>query len=341
LAGYEFVEWNEDNFDLSKNRYADEAYKCNKFAFVSDYLRLFVLYNFGGIYLDCDVELLKSLDAFLTHDAFSGFENIGKAPTGVMGSKKDNALIGALLHDYDNIPFRYADGKIDLTTNVERITKHMLKYNGINLYEDKLLSVAGCAVYPRTFFCPVTWDFSESGFSEKTCAIHHFAGSWIEGNLSIINKLALKKRILTSLPFNKTGKTAAIWGIGRHTAALLRDYQYFCGDIKCNLIFAVSENNAGAGSFFGKPVVNGNDIKLYDVDEIVISSRVHEKDIYSNIQNLGIDGGVTVRRIYEDNNISAPIFGSISMQQQDKVLTELINWSAFGEYYNASGNFFD
>ena len=73
--GYQIKEWNEDNFDLSLYPYAQEAYQARKFAFVTDVVRLYALYTEGGVYMDTDVEVLKPLDAFLVHPAFSGFEN--------------------------------------------------------------------------------------------------------------------------------------------------------------------------------------------------------------------------------------------------------------------------
>ena len=75
LPDYKIIEWNEDNFDINSNQYVREAYEAKKYAFVSDYVRLYALYNYGGIYMDTDVEVIKSLDEFLIHEAFSGFES--------------------------------------------------------------------------------------------------------------------------------------------------------------------------------------------------------------------------------------------------------------------------
>ncbi|MEH7419501.1 capsular polysaccharide synthesis protein, partial [Neobacillus drentensis] len=74
LPDYQIIEWNEKNFDINANKYVKEAYQSGKFAFVSDYVRVFVLYRFGGIYLDTDVEVFKPFDIFLHHSSFWGFE---------------------------------------------------------------------------------------------------------------------------------------------------------------------------------------------------------------------------------------------------------------------------
>ena len=88
LPEYQLKEWNEDNFDINQNRYVREAYENRKFAFVTDYVRLYALYNEGGVYMDTDVEVLGSYDSFLHHHAFSGFETDGNVPTGMMAAEK-------------------------------------------------------------------------------------------------------------------------------------------------------------------------------------------------------------------------------------------------------------
>ena len=85
---YEIKEWNEDNFDLDMYPYAREAYDNRKFAFVTDVVRLYALYHEGGVYMDTDVEVLKPLDKFLVHHAFSGFEDDWDVPTGIIASEK-------------------------------------------------------------------------------------------------------------------------------------------------------------------------------------------------------------------------------------------------------------
>ena len=90
---YEIIEWNEDNFDININAYVKEAYECKKYAFVTDFVRLFVLKKYGGVYMDTDVEVIKSLDGFLKHHAFSSFENNDYIPTGIMASEKNNKWI--------------------------------------------------------------------------------------------------------------------------------------------------------------------------------------------------------------------------------------------------------
>ena len=100
LPEYEIIEWNEENFDVTSNKYVQEAYEAKKWAFVSDYVRLWAIKEFGGIYLDTDVQVFRNFDRFLQHGFFTGHEKYGNtlSPiTAVMGAKSDHPLIVKLL----------------------------------------------------------------------------------------------------------------------------------------------------------------------------------------------------------------------------------------------------
>lgn len=131
LPDYEIYLWNEDSFDLNLNRFCREAYICKKFAFVTDYVRLYALYNFGGIYMDTDVEILKNIDQFLETPAFSGFETESDIPTGIMGSEKLGKWAEEQLEYYNDISFIKPNGGYNTKPNVQIITERMLKV-GLN-----------------------------------------------------------------------------------------------------------------------------------------------------------------------------------------------------------------
>lgn len=177
LPDYEIKEWNEDNFDMEAYPYVKEAYQTRKFAFITDVVRLYALYTEGGVYMDTDVEVLKSLDPFLHHVAFSGFENDTSVPTGIMASEKGGKWAKENLSYYDNRHFILPDGSMDLTTNVTTITSLMLPY-GLkcnNTYQDFPGLIT---FYPKDFFCPKSYLDGEIHLTENTVVIHHFAGSW-------------------------------------------------------------------------------------------------------------------------------------------------------------------
>ncbi|SCI71032.1 Mannosyltransferase OCH1 and related enzymes [uncultured Clostridium sp.] len=182
LPDYEIIEWNEKNFDFNCNDYIREAYENKKWAFVSDFVRLYVLYEYGGIYLDTDVEVIKSFDSLLENKSFIGFESLDENITGVLtatiGSEKNNKIIKMLLDSYKNRKF-IVNGKMDLTTNVQTITKKLQKTYSIKLenheqyIEDNLMTI-----YPSDYFCPKN-AVTQLKLTENTYSIHHFDGSWV------------------------------------------------------------------------------------------------------------------------------------------------------------------
>ena len=189
LSDYKIKEWNEDNFDININDYVKEAYESKKYAFVTDYVRLYVLYNYGGIYMDTDVEVLKNLDEFLVHEAFSGFENNNQIPTGIIGAKKGNRWIKMLLEEYNDLHFIKKDGSFDLTTNVVRITNSTEKEYGLiknNTYQD----LKDVVFYSHDYFCPKDWETGNIYITDNTHTIHHFNGSWHSSK----EKKQIKKR---------------------------------------------------------------------------------------------------------------------------------------------------
>lgn len=184
---YEIIEWNEDNFDITSNVYVNEAYNSRKFAFVTDYVRLYAIYTQGGIYMDTDVEVVRPLDEFLIHRGFSGFESDTQIPTGIMAGEKGFPLFKTLLAYYDNRHFVDADGNLDTTTNVLTITR-MLEEKGF-IPNGKYQVVDGFALYPRDYFCPLEDATGKMYRSKKTATIHWFNKSWVPQNLRIRSKI--------------------------------------------------------------------------------------------------------------------------------------------------------
>lgn len=176
---YAIKQWNENNFDVTENQYCQEAYKAKKWAFVSDYARLKVLYKYGGIYMDTDVEVVKNLDPLLQYRAFSGFESDRAIPTGTMGSVKGNEWIKVLLQDYEERQFLKPDGSYDLTTNVVRITEITEKEYGIHLNNTLQYFGDQMILFPFDYLCAKSFETGEIIQTNHTFTIHHFAGSWL------------------------------------------------------------------------------------------------------------------------------------------------------------------
>ena len=177
LPDYELKEWNENSFDINSNFYVKEAYESRKFAFVTDYVRLYALYTEGGIYMDTDVEVIKNLDPFLDLPAFSGFEDNVHIPTGIMAAEKGSVWAGWQLKYYDDRHFLLPDGTLDLTTNVEIIGRLMgekgfILRNGLYNFQNII------TIFPRDYFCPKSHTTGKIELTQNTYTIHHFAGSW-------------------------------------------------------------------------------------------------------------------------------------------------------------------
>ena len=176
---YEIKRWDESNFDVFQNQYCKEAYDAKKWAFVSDYARLKILYDFGGIYMDTDVEVVKSLDNFLDCKAFSGFESNKSVPTGIMASEKGGKWIEYLLGYYDDRSFILPDGNLDMTTNIVIITKMMCERYPLKLDNTYQYFKGEVVLFPNEFFCPKNFETGKVYATDNTCTIHHFNGSWI------------------------------------------------------------------------------------------------------------------------------------------------------------------
>ncbi|MDR0229173.1 MAG: glycosyl transferase [Flavobacteriaceae bacterium] len=179
LPDYQLMLWNEENFCIKDYPFAARAYQEQKYAFVSDVCRLVVLEQWGGIYLDTDVELLGTLNPFLKHTAFIGFEDYTKLQTGLIGSEKGGKWITELLHIYQEKQFVNLDGSYNLTTNVDLISAEMEK-RGIVLQNQYLSIESYVTLYPLDYFCAKSHIDGSIIKTLHTVAVHHFAGSWLE-----------------------------------------------------------------------------------------------------------------------------------------------------------------
>ncbi len=200
LPEYELREWNDDDLAQCENQYVKEAYKEKKWAFISDYFRLYALYNFGGIYLDTDNEVFKSLDEFLNLEFFTSYQEYKTPPkpfTALFGAKKGNKIVKELLDEYNGLSFYDEHGDINLYTNTDRVEAYfMRKYNIAPPYNPnkKIELENGVIIFPSTYFCKFDEDISY--------AVHHFNGSWVPNLVGkkrhyIFKKLYLKIYTIT------------------------------------------------------------------------------------------------------------------------------------------------
>jgi len=200
LPDYEIKEWNESNFDVFQNEYVKEAYSQKKWAYVSDFARMKILFENGGIYFDTDVEMIKPLPAsFRELDAFSGIESDSLLvnPGLVFGCSKYNRIVGSVLDSYKNAIFVNARVEDMETINI-RIT-NLLSTKGYVL-ADKFQQIDSLSVFPSPFFCAYDPVERKPNITEQSICFHHYAGSWFSPMRKLKFKIGtIKRRIINFL----------------------------------------------------------------------------------------------------------------------------------------------
>lgn len=175
--GYEIIEWNEENYDITQNAYMYEAYQAQKWGFVPDYARLDIIYNQGGIYLDTDVEIIKSLDELLYQDAFAGVDGSKRISLGLgFGARPKFDLIKNLLEEYNERSFYHKDGTMNIASAPALQTSFFKKLGYKNNGEYQ--RVGRLSIYPEKVLAGKCNYTGKINPTENTFAIHHYDGSW-------------------------------------------------------------------------------------------------------------------------------------------------------------------
>lgn len=182
MPDWEYVLWNEENFDISlAPAYVQEAYAAKKYAFVSDYVRLYALEQLGGVYLDVDFEVYNSFEPLLNNEAFAGYEGSKRLPImmGVLGSVAHGEWVSGALKQYDRRHFLLENGEFDLTPNTTYFTSQLVG-KGLVL-NGKEQEFSGLHIYPVDYFCPMQTS-GEYFRTENTFCEHKGLCSWSNDN---------------------------------------------------------------------------------------------------------------------------------------------------------------
>lgn len=214
LPDYEIKEWNEDNFDVNIIPYTAEAYQAKKYAFVSDYARLRILYKYGGIYFDTDVEVIRPIDDIVERGNFMGFETGPKLqlkedaseasvnPGLGMGVAPGLGLIKKMLDFYEGKHFKFIPDGIGQLTIVH-IATEVLNQAGLK-QQPGIQLVNDVWIYPTEYFCPINLKTGRIHIEANTRTIHHYAGTWQDKHFSF------KEFIKKVLPENVLLKVMAL-----------------------------------------------------------------------------------------------------------------------------------
>lgn len=196
LPDYEIKEWNENNYDVNCIPFSKEAYEVKKYAYVSDYARLKILYENGGIYFDTDVEVIKSMDNIINNGPWMGIEKHTNTPdAGDMVAlglgfavEPYNPIIKEIMALYENTHYIFPDGHMEQIPIVP-ITSKVLKKYGLKPTATEPYKCGGITIYPWDYFCPQEFLSSKIEITENTYTIHHYSATW----MSWWDKLMMKK----------------------------------------------------------------------------------------------------------------------------------------------------
>ena len=185
---YEIIEWNEENFDVNAHPYTQKAYKEKKWAFVSDYARIKILYDHGGIYLDIDMELLKSIDNLLNNSFFIGKEGSNVISAGIIGSVPYHVFLQEMLKEYDSLK--------EFVTIPNVMGMVLNRYNNNN---QKYLSDKAITIYPKEYFYPFGFNekYTKKCITKNTYAIHWWNYSWGKWYVRLLHRMNMLDHIAT------------------------------------------------------------------------------------------------------------------------------------------------
>lgn len=199
LPDYEFILWDTNKFKLESIIWVKQAFETKKYAFAADYIRLFAVYHYGGIYLDTDIEVLKSFNDLLDRPYFAGSEGESIIEAGVFGAEKNNTWVKSCLDYYTGKTFINKDGTYNILTlpriMMSQILKNrtILEVNPNQVNASKQLSeVHTFFMFPKDYFCAKNHGTGLVEKTENTYCIHHFAMSWVSKNHTFLPNIKRK-----------------------------------------------------------------------------------------------------------------------------------------------------
>ena len=178
LPEYEIIEWNEKNFDVNSVPYVAEAYRCGKYAFVSDYVRFWALYRYGGLYFDVDVEMIAKIDDIVERGNFMGYEHgMSIAPGLGLGLEPGMPFVRQLLDEYERSHF-LVDGRMMMSRTVVNVVTELLMPKGVRSVDDGIDRIGDIYIYYPEYFSPLDHRSDVLMITENTRSIHHYDASW-------------------------------------------------------------------------------------------------------------------------------------------------------------------
>lgn len=203
MPDYEIILWDTNRIDINSNKWLKQAYENKKYAFAADYIRFYALYNYGGIYLDADVEVLKSFNSLLEQQQFIGEEASGDIEAAVIGVEKGMSWVKECLDYYMNRPFIKENGDYDMRPVPLLISE---------VIADKKEYID---IKPFYYFSPKNFCIGDISIRKETYCIHHFDGKWVNRNIHFTLKMLLHKALY--LVFGRVGHNKIVKFVRNHS----------------------------------------------------------------------------------------------------------------------------
>ena len=193
---FEIREWNEGNCDYLTMPFMAEAYAAKKYAFVSDVMRLVVLEQYGGVYFDTDVEVVRDISPLLNDEGFIGFENNRFVNSGqVMAAVPHQPIVQAMIDEYKKLHYMQPDSSV-MPVGCPRLNSDVLERFGL-IHNGQEQIVAGIHVYPDDYFNPMDSTTGKLTKTENTYSIHWYSMSWLPKRTQMKAKLGrIVRRIM-------------------------------------------------------------------------------------------------------------------------------------------------
>ncbi|GAL77628.1 putative mannosyltransferase [Algibacter lectus] len=199
LPDYEFVHWDTNKFDLESNTWVKQAFETKKYAFAADYIRLYAVYNYGGIYLDTDVEVLKSFNDLIERPYIAGAEIEGVIEAGVFGAEKHTPWVKQCLDYYEGKTFINSDGSYNTLTLPRIMMQQITQTHTVKelppeqiTVNDQIQNKDTLYLFPKDYFCAKNHGTGQLENTKNTYTIHHFAMSWVSKNHTFLPNLKRK-----------------------------------------------------------------------------------------------------------------------------------------------------
>ncbi len=312
LPDYEMIKWSEDNFNINECPFVKGAYENKKYAFVADYVRAKVLKEYGGIYFDTDMKLIKNISHLLESETFLGVEDSGYIAAGVWYEKNKNAKIPTKLLE------KYQSMKGFDINSISKYTIPILISNILGFKRGKINEIQhledGVDIYPRDYFYPYSYDWKDKMFTENTCMIHYYDATWIPKKerieTNMIRRIGIKNTNRVLNLYRKTKKIGSvllspILNYKRKKALITNDYLKL---VDSSITYIDNNKNA---SYIA--IHNGSFLGVTSATKELFEHTVDLREIYrkKDIKKIG--------KAIKKNNIKQVIFSSLSIGQDELI----------------------